>query len=398
MAQRYRALVTPGLEALLESELRSGPVKRLKRTRGAVEFTATRRGLYHVLHKSRLAGSVHWIFAEGLARDPTRLRHKLRGLPWAERLSGVPHLHLRARLRSPLFAGTGELLSLFQNVLEETLPSMDTGRPLISTKGAPPAGALGILIYLEGREYKIRIDVGGGRLDQRGWRSERSAAPLRATYAAALLAALNWHPGRPLIDPLCGSGTILIEAARIAARKSPRLSTYRPAALRLPDADHNLWTVESQRLADLSRSPWAPDTHSPVAAMKPILLGRDRSATALQGARRHAAAAEVETLISFDKASVDRLCASALLHSTDESEIPSGVVLANAPYGQRISAGRTVETLVLRYAAALPGWSLGLLLAQKPPPPPAGFVRREVLHFHHGGLPVKLWLFEGKEC
>ena len=397
MAQRYRAVISPGLEELLARELRALRVKGVEIEHGGVSFRATRRGLYQVLQQSRLAGRIFWKLTSGVAREPSRLRQKLSRLAWGELFPIGARLHLRARLRSPLFQGTGALISSLRGAIESSLKGAGAPPFVFSDGGAPPPDAFDLLIHLEGRSYQLLLDVGGGRLDRRGWRDSGSAAPLRSTYAAAALAALAWRPDRPLLDPLCGSGTILIEAARLAASLPPRLKRYHPAALRLPSAERALWDALQAAPAapPPSRNPMHPEqlhqAEKVQESAQPLLWGADRSPRAIESARRHLALAEVSDLVTLNMSEATSF--TAPVGRTGE-QLEGGLLLTNPPYGKRLPVRGLVEALLAHAVRVIPSWTIAMLLAQEPPPAPEGFKREELLSLRHGGVRVRLWSYQ----
>ncbi len=201
------------------------------------------------------------------------------------------------------------------------------------------AGGLPLLVRTAGEEASISVDAAGEPLYRRGWRARSGAAPLRETLAAALLRAGGWRGDRPFCDPMCGSGTIAIEAALIAGRRAPALT--RPLALEARPG-HDAPRLE--RLRATLR-----------AAARPIsapIVASDRNAGALRLARKNAEAAGVAEHLRFER------CDAADSPAPPEP----GLCVTNPPYGVRIDEGvaeawRALAGLQRRLA----GWDLVVL-------------------------------------
>jgi putative N6-adenine-specific DNA methylase len=198
-------------------------------------------------------------------------------------------------------------------------------------------------ILLRGQDdrFTASIDSSGALLHRRGWRLEAGRAPLRETLAAGLLALCEYHPALPLVDPMCGAGTIAIEAAAMARKMAPGLA--RPFAFeRWPVHDASLW----QALRDSAVA--LPSAPAPILAM-------DRDARAVDTARRNAERANVQNDVGL---------ATAVF---GEGEIPTqaGLLVVNPPYGHRLGdhgqANRLARDLGKTAAARYRGWRVGVL-------------------------------------
>jgi putative N6-adenine-specific DNA methylase len=216
--------------------------------------------------------------------------------------------------------------------------------------GASAEGAEPLLVVVRGREdsFVVRADASGDLLHRRGHRVDTSSAPLRETLAAALLALARWDPATPLVDPMCGAGTIPIEAALLALGRPP-------------GRDRGFacegWPGFPAGVAERVRT----EALARVRATLPApILGFDRDALAIAAARRNAARAGLADLISLDVAG---------LGAVKPPLGPPGLVLVNPPFGKRV--GRVAELGPL-YASLrrllegpLAGWRAGVLVADK---------------------------------
>jgi putative N6-adenine-specific DNA methylase len=240
----------------------------------------------------------------------------------------------------------------------------------------------------EGGRATLSVDAAGAPLFRRGWRARVGAAPLRESLAAGLLLHLGYDGSVPFLDPMCGSGTIAIEAALIAARRAPglgapaRASGAAPAGARSggrrfafegwPEHDPARAGEVRARLARRQRDPPAP------------VLASDRNGGAVRMAGRNAEAAGVAGLLR-----IERRDAAAVVPPPGP-----GLCLVNPPYGVRLGeAAEESWRALAALLARLAGWKVGVLagsaaLARLLPAP-----ADEPLEVRNGGLRCRLLVF-----
>jgi putative N6-adenine-specific DNA methylase len=218
----------------------------------------------------------------------------------------------------------------------------------------------------------VSVDSSGPLLHRRGYRQQVAKAPLRETLAAAVLLGAGWNGDVPLVDPMCGSGTIPIEAARLARFIAPGRDRGF-AFLRWPEVDQAQWT----KLIDDARSGELPA--SPVE-----ILGADRDAGAIDAARANAERAGVADDVEFRVQPISAL----------EPSEPPGLIATNPPYGVRIGDSDPLRNLyaqlgnVTRRQRA--GWTLALLSADRHLEHQTGLKFEEQFHTRNGGIPIHL--------
>jgi putative N6-adenine-specific DNA methylase len=216
----------------------------------------------------------------------------------------------------------------------------------------------------------ISADSSGELLHRRGYREALAGAPLRETIAAAMLRASGWTPDLPLIDPLCGSGTIAIEAALVARGIAPGLARAdrTPRAFRFlewPSTDSRGWNdiVDQATTRIRARCP-AP------------VLASDRNAGAIRAATANAERAGVSADIDFATRPLSAVGPPA----------NAGWIVTNPPYGERVGnradARRILQELDGRLAGDFNGWSLAALVP--------GTSAEAVFKTNNGGIPVSL--------
>ncbi len=188
------------------------------------------------------------------------------------------------------------------------------------------------------------LDTTGAGLHRRGYRTEAGEAPLRETLAAALVLLSRWEPPRPFADPLCGSGTIAIEAALYSANIAPgRSRAFAGQALPLLPAA--AWREESELARDQERGDVSVD-----------IAASDRDPRMVEIATQNARRAGVSRLVRVHRASLESFQSSA----------EYGCIVCNPPYGERVGERREVSALAAamgRLLASLPTWSLFALTA-----------------------------------
>jgi len=186
---------------------------------------------------------------------------------------------------------------------------------------------VGIVVHVADGKAEISLDSTGKPLHVRGYRTEAGTAPLRETVAAGMVLLSGWDRQSPLHDPFCGSGTILIEAALIAAKIYPGIGRDDFAFLRWPGSDRAAF----EELRSKLRSPLSPDGSTQPAGdgnppQEPLIHGADTDAALLAVAQRNAGRAGVQEMITFDRQDF----------FTAPAGVTEGVVLTNPPYGERM--------------------------------------------------------------
>jgi putative N6-adenine-specific DNA methylase len=336
MIERFFAPCPRGLEAPLAAELTAISAQYVAAAEGGVAFSGPRELAYHANLESRLASRILWQVGHGRYRNEDDLYLLVRDIDWTRHFAVERTLRVDvAATRSPLQSLEFATLKIKDAVCDRfrdaggKRPSVDKRRPDIRVHA-----------YLGDREATLYIDTSGEALFKRGWRHHTDAAPLRENLAAGLLALSGWTPGTALLDPMCGSGTIAIEAASIAANRAPGLSrTF--GFQRLAWFDGPAWQRIRQHAHDRLRA--APDRQS--------IFARDVDRHALEQCRANAAAAGVASWVAIEPADV--LDASA--------PEPAGMLIANPPYGVRLNDQAQLDAFYPKLGDALKrrfaGWT-----------------------------------------
>ena len=359
--QRCFAIVAPGLEQLAAGELARLGVAAERQVTGGLSFRATTRQLYTANLQLRTVSRVVTRVARFRATAFWELEKQAGKLAWGDWIGAGRELEFSVSShKSKLYHQRGIAERLFEAAAQR----------VAGVRQASGESAQLVLARLEHDEVVISLDSSGDLLHQRGYRLATAKAPLRETLAAAMLLGAGWDGSAPLIDPFCGSGTILIEAALIARRIPP--GRQRGFAFeRWPGFEPAIWNKVKAAAADSMLA----------AAPKPI-LGSDRDAGAIAAAEANAERATVSADIQFVCQALSRV------------EFPAGPgwLITNPPYGVRVGEATRLRDLYARLgqiASRSPKWSAGLLVSDMRLARHSGLEFDEIWRSRNGGIPVR---------
>jgi putative N6-adenine-specific DNA methylase len=315
-----------GLEELLARELAALGAREPRVVPGGVAFTGGWPVCYAANLRSRLASRILWRIAECAYRNESDLYQFARDLAW-QKYFGVDRT-IRVAVsaqKSPLKSLDFATLRVKDAVCDRFRD--DTGRRPSVDRASPDVR---IHVFLEEAKGALYLDTSGEPLFKRGWRSGGTEAPLRENLAAGLILLSGWQPEEPFLDPMCGGGTILAEAAAMARGRAPGANrSFGFEKLKAFDA--SAW----DKMKRESRHPAFPKT--------PQIFGSDSDPRAINDAKRTLAAAGVERWVKLAHADVLERAAPAA----------SGVMIANPPYGERIGSSEELARFYPRLGDAL---------------------------------------------
>lgn len=369
------------LETLLADELTALGAANAAPTRAGVAFEGDLAAAYRACLWSRLASRVLLRLAEVPAADADMLHGELLALPWEDHLSSrhtfaVDFVGTSATIRDSRFGARR-----VKDAVMDRLRGIGGGRPRVDLEQPD----IRLNVRLQRERATVSLDLSGESLHRRGYRPAGRRAPLKENLAAAVLQRARWPAmaaeGATLLDPLCGSGTLLIEAALIAGDVAPGLLRPRFGFERWPGHDHDLWSdiraeAEARRQAGLGRLP--------------PLLGFDADDKAVTTARRNAIRAGLGERIRIEP--------RALASQPQRPPAERGLLVTNPPYGHRLEAGRPVEQLYMDLGdwtrRALPGWRIAVLTAGGSLLSALGLRAERTYALYNGALPCRLGVYE----
>lgn len=366
------AVVARGLEKVASREIRAlgGGIGKTREDRGRVVFSGPADAVYRANLHLR---TVERILVPGgpafEANTAIQFSAVVRELPWEQWIPKGVGVRVAATVRGCDLYHTG----LIGEAMREALVYRGlSGEP--AEDGAPTIDVRGT-----GNVWMVCADASGASLHRRGYRKATAKAPLRETLAAALLLRAGWTGATPFLDPMCGSGTLVAEAASIATERPPGLD--RPFAFEgFPTLDVDAWraAVDRARQRHLERA----------GKPLPSIVGADAAKGSVRAARSNLTRAGLGDVAQI----IERR-----IQDTPPAAGDPGLVVVNPPYGRRIMAGRDADSARGEWAAwgkilreRLPGWSVHALSPDKGLGEAAGSTGRPLLRASNGGIPVAL--------
>jgi putative N6-adenine-specific DNA methylase len=353
-AENYIAISSRGIEPVTANELRRLGATQTKEFVGAVHFTATPETFYRACLQVRTVSRIVKPLKEFAAANPEMLYSQVRRIPW--------EIYLNAKRTLAVYATIEGSGGRSRNVNDNSRQTSPTRGGKAPPKPGPGGKAQGINhsqyaalkikdaivdrlrqelgarpnvdtinpdvrihAFFAGGRCTLSLDATGASLHERGYRVQNTSAPLKETLASAIVDLTGYNGKVPLYDPMCGSGTLVIEAARKALKIAPGLNRDRYACQRWPDHDNLIWqqalsSVKGERLETLD----AP------------IFASDCDPAALRAAKANAEAAGVAHVIQFEQRRI-------------EDSVPPcagpGIVVVNPPYGERLGKDDALSEL-----------------------------------------------------
>lgn len=351
----FLATCPRGIELLLADELAALGAVPGKTTVAGVHLRASLESAYRICLWSRLANRLVLCLAqEAGIETPEALRAATAAIDWRRHLAPGATLAVDFHGRAETIRHTRFGAQTVKDGVVDRLHGEGRPRPDVDTRQPD----LRLYAHLHRGRLTLGVDLSGDSLHRRGYRRDVGHAPLKENLAAALLVRAGWpalaREGAPLVDPLCGAGTLLIEAALMAADIAPGLARERFGFHGWAGHDERCWRElhrEAEARASIGRK-----------RCRSRLYGFDESPPALAAAKANAMRAGVPALIELEGASLAGLARPAGLPDT-----PRGLVMTNPPYGERL--GELPELVRLygqlgeRVKVAFPGWQLAVFTA-----------------------------------
>ena len=357
---------------VLADELQQLQAEKISAVGGGVEFAGDFFLCYRVNLESRIASRVLWQVTTGHCRNEDDIYRAAYALPWTDWFDPVRTIRVDvSATKSPLTSLNFITLKIKDAVCDKIRrlsgrrPSVDTRAPDIPIQG-----------HLTDRDFMLYLDTTGEPLFKRGQRMATGEAPLRENLATGILRLAGWVPGIPLLDPMCGSGTILLEAAQMALDIAPGLGRH--------------FTFEKFKNCDVRR--WRELLQKTVANQKskvPLpIYGSDLSGEVLKATRANLMASGLEKVVCLTRANVLEISAPAR----------EGIIVTNPPYGVRLGEQQRLAEFYPKLGDVLKkqfsGWRAYLLSADMRLPKLIRLAASKRTPLYNGALECRLFEYK----
>lgn len=308
-----------GLEELLKTELEGLGATACQVVQGGVHFQGDTRLLYQSLMWSRLASRIMLPLGECSVYSDLDLYLGVQSIPWTEIFTtdatfAVHFSGLNEEIRNSQYGALKVKDAIVDSFTRKNLP-----RPNVDRENPD----LRINVWLNKETAHISLDLSGEGLHLRGYRDGTGMAPIKENLAAAIVMRSGWVAGTPLLDPMCGSGTLLIEAAMLATDRAPGLHRGHWGFSGWAQHDDAIWKEVKAEAQTRARQG--------LAAYESRFYGSDVDERVIERARRNARRAGIGELINFEVKDVAQL-------NNPLPKGPYGTVISNPPYGERLES------------------------------------------------------------
>lgn len=333
-----------GLERLLADELGALGAAEIRTADGGVAFSGDWPLCYRANLESRFASRILWRVQEAKPyRSEQDIYALVLALPWPRWFDVARTIRVNVTaIRSPLKSLEFTTLRIKDAVCDKfreqggQRPSVDTAQP-----------DMRINAFIEGNQFTLYLDTSGEALFKRGVRLHTNIAPLRENLAAGILKLSGWQPGIPLLDPMCGSGTFLIEAAQMSLGIAPGIGR----------------SFAFEKFKNFDAPKWHTMKQQSIAAQRPVrqleIYGSDLYGDALKAAQQNLELAGLAHAVHLKQANALEI----------SPPVASGILVANLPYGERMGELEELADLYPKLGDALKqkfgGWTAFLFTADK---------------------------------
>jgi 23S rRNA (guanine2445-N2)-methyltransferase / 23S rRNA (guanine2069-N7)-methyltransferase len=345
----FFATCPKGLEYLLRDELIALGGTDVHESLAGVRFSGSLETAYRACLWSRLASRILLPIAEFDAASDDALYAGVQAIDWSEHLAPHATLAVDANTAQSKLAHSQFLAQRVKDAVVDQFRQRGQERPAVDTEEPD----VRINLRLRRDRATLSIDLAGAPLHRRGWREQQGEAPLKENLAAAMLLRAGWpamyEQGGALLDPMCGSGTLLIEGALMVADVAPGLRRSYYGFLGWKQHDIALWKSlldEARKRADAG-----------LPALRACFFGSDADPRMVQTAKRNAQEAGVAGFFTLDRHDA--------LHVAPPPGVAQGLVITNPPYGERLGDRESMPKLYRMLGEALrdrfTGWRAAIL-------------------------------------
>ena len=370
-----------GVEPLLAAELKTFGATEIKERNGGVSCQGELTTAYRTCLWSRLASRVLMPLSTFPLTDETALYEAAKAIDWPELFDIGSSFAIEVAGHSPTVTHTHYAGLRVKDAIADRFRAVNGERPNVDTENPD----IRIHLHMDKVNGTLSLDLAGDSLHRRGYRARSVEAPLKENLAAAILIRSGWlevmAQGGPLLDPMCGSGTLVIEAAMMAADIAPGLARTRWGFEHWLDHKPKIWK-------DLQAEATQRKTEG-LARTLPKFYGQDIAASAIKSARSNAESAGVGALIEWQQGDASEM--------RPPSTTP-GLLVVNPPYGERLGAEAEIIKLYSLFGATLKqhfaGWHASVFTGRPDLGPRIGLRTSSIYALYNGALPCKLLNFE----
>jgi len=316
---RYFAQVSETVKDLAVKELRELGAAKVRPVYRGVCFTASRRDFYRITYFARLLSRVLAPLAVFECKDKDELYARAGKIRWEEFLTPKKTFSITANVSESKITHSNFAGLRVKDAIADYFRDRSNRRPDVDAKNP----YITVNLHLHRDMSTLSIDPSGGTLHKRGYREESVSAPMQETIAAAIIQYTRWNGEIPLVDPMCGSGTLICEALMHQCSIPPGLFRKKFGFESLPDFDRSLW-IKIKKLADEKIKPLSSG----------LISGSDISAEAVQASRTN--------LMGIPHGN------QVIVEKNDFREIPeleNRVIVTNPPYGIRMGTKINLDEL-----------------------------------------------------
>jgi len=325
LVKKNRIFITcgRGIDHYLEQEVAQLGFPILARTRAGIETEGTMKNAMDLNLRIRTGLRVLFLVEEFTAENPESLYRNIHAMPWEEIIPADGYFSITSTVDTPTIDNTLYASQKCKDAIVDRFMKKFSKRP---DSGPERDGAV-FHLHWQGEDCRIYIDTSGDPLSKRGYRKIPYKAPLQETLAAALVKASGWDDRGCFINPMCGSGTIAIEAALLALNRPSAIFRDNFGFMHLKGHDALSWEeVRNKAKAEVKKG------------LQNRIIATDISHEAIDAAQNNALTAGVEHLIEFS------------VSDFADTEVPEGkgVVIMNPEYGERLGKAADLEKVYTR--------------------------------------------------
>lgn len=366
------------METILTDELRTFGINNIKATMAGVAFQGDLETAYRACLWSRTANRILLVLSSFEVKTQEDLYNGVQQINWFEHINpedtfAVSFSAKNSQAINNTHFGALKVKDAIVDQMRDTFqkrPSIDTERPNIR-----------INVYLQGEQAQLSLDLSGESLHRRGYRDVNIRAPMKENLAAAMLLRCGWpeiakHKGT-LIDPMCGSGTLLLEAGMIAADYAPGLLRDYFGFIGWKKHDAECW--KKLRMEALQRRKTGMDT-------LPIIVGFDQNKQTVKTALAHIANAGLQNKIHVERRDIE--------DAEPAESWKTGLLICNPPYGERLGDEQETAELYKKFGESLKahflGWKAAMIISNPELGFRLGIRSQKPITLFNGALECKL--------